>query len=77
MTTEEANNLILKTITRVQAKSLILEIESLTKEQLRNKTILESLKDSIDSILGCCELNNSLLSVVNNKTQKKTRLSLF
>ena len=71
MTTEEANNLILKTIARVQANSLILEIESLTEEQLRNKTILENLKDSIDSILGCCELNNSLLFVVSNKTQNK------
>ena len=71
MTIEEANNLILKTMLRVQANSLIIEIENLTKEQLKNKLMLETLKDSIDSILSCCEFENSLLSVASNETQKK------
>ena len=71
MTVEEANNLILKTMARVQVNSLIFKIENLTSEQLKNKTILEALKDSIDSIFGCCELKNSLLSIVSNETHEK------
>ena len=71
MTVEEANNLILKTMARVQVNSLIFKIENLTSEQLKNKTILEALKVSIDSIFGFCELKNSLLSIVSNETHEK------
>ena len=47
----EENNLILKTLLRVKANSLIVEIENLTPDQLKNKTILESYIDSLNSVL--------------------------
>ena len=47
----EENNLILNTMARIQINSLIIELESLTPKQLKNKTILETYKDSINNAL--------------------------
>ena len=51
MTYDEENNLILKTMLRIQLNSLIVEIENLTEEQLNNKSILETYKDSLNNAL--------------------------
>ena len=47
----DENNLILKTMFRIQINSLIVEIENLTPQQLKNKIILDSYKDSLDQAL--------------------------
>lgn len=71
MTPEGTNNIILKTMARIQINSLIVEIESLTPEQLQNRTILEAYKDSLTKALSYFEFN--VLSDLNN--EKQTQLS--
>lgn len=53
----EENNLILKTMARIQINSLIIEIENLTQEHLNNKTILEFYKNSLINALSFYEFN--------------------
>lgn len=71
MPTKEENNLILKTLLRNQLNSLIIEIESLTSEQLKNKTILETYKDSLENTLLYYYQNPSL-----NDADKKSKEKL-
>ena len=65
----EENNLILKTMARIQLNSLIVEIENLTDEQLKNKVILETYKDSLNNALGYYEFN--IFKDLDNKKQSQ------
>ena len=62
----EENNLILKTLARIKINSLIIEIENLTQEQLKNKTILEAYKDSLNNALSFYEF-----SIIHDLEPKK------
>ncbi len=65
----EENNLILKTMARIQLNSLIIEIENLTDEQLKNKSILETYKDSLNNAWGYYEFN--IFKDLDNKKQSQ------
>ncbi|MBO5954865.1 MAG: hypothetical protein J6Q13_02725 [Clostridia bacterium] len=67
----EENNLILKTMLRNQLNSLIVEIQSLSPEQLNNKTILETYKDSLENSLLYYYKQSSL-----NDSDKKNKQKL-
>ena len=70
--TIEENNLILKTMLRNQVNSLILQIESLSPEQLKSKTVLETYKDSLENTLLYYYQNHSL-----NDADKKSKEKLL
>jgi len=74
MTIEEENNLILKTLLRNQLNSLIIEIENLTSEQLKNKKILETYKDSLENALLYYYRYRSLNDSDNANKQKLQNL---
>lgn len=67
----EENNLILNTVARIQINSLIVELESLTPKQLKNKTILETYKDSVNNALLFYYHRNRILSESDIANKKR------